>query len=230
MKNYKTILEQIKANRETIEAKTTEIENLTFIEIRRAEAANGNFETVKAYREEARKNEEKIATLCEEIEVLKIVNCILTENANHARTAEALPIIAEAFGKYNGKKYGEKTREKIRETLRAAGYMAYFEYGYKLNFEELVNGYTHCNSLIVYGNYKNPVITEENTINVDGFQEIRNPFTYNENPEQTAEAIKAKADEVRKIFEEAAKVAGEYNNMIVKGLRAAEAPKFTKIL
>lgn len=230
MKKYTAILEEIKKNRASIEAKTDEIMKLDSIEERRAAAEAGNFEEVHRLRDEAAKNAEKIGKLSDEIQHLEVLERILQNNANAARTAEALPIICGVWKKYNGKKYGPKTADKIREELHAAGYSAYFEHGYILNFEELdANGYTHCNRLSIYGLYCNKVITDENTIDAAGLDCLKSNYIYIENPEERAAAIIAKAAEVKKAYEAAAAIASEYNELIAGGIKSADYPKFNKI-
>lgn len=223
MKQYRQILEEIKKNRESIEAKTAEIMSLDFMDERQEAAGNHNFEAVKAYREKAKANNEKIIALSEEVARLEILNQVLQENAKHARTAEALPIIFEVYKKYDGKKAGEKTREKIREELNKAGYSAYIDNGHNVNFEELdENGFTHCNRLTIYGAYNNPIITDENKINVLGFTSVKNPFNYCENPAEAVEEIIKKGEDVKKAYEEANRIAAEYNEMIPRTMRKAE--------
>lgn len=230
MKKYTNILEEIKKNRASIEAKTAEIMNLDNIEERRATAAAGNFTETRRLRDEAAKNAEEIGKISDEIQRLEVLERILKNNANAARTAEALPIICEVWKKYNGKQYGPKTAEKIRAELKAAGYSAYIDYGYILDFEELdAAGYTHCNRLRICGNYTTKIITEENTINAAGLDCLKSNYIYIENPEERAAAIIEKAAEVKKAYEAAAAIASEYNELVTSGIKSAEYPKFDRI-
>ena len=228
MKSHIEILKEISANAESIKAKTAEIEKLSCIYERRTEANAGNYDKVKEYRETMKANTGKIEELKKEIETAEIVNRYLLENDRAARVAEVLPVLKEVFTKYNGKKYGPKTRDAIRAEFNARNYSAYPD-GINIAFEELVNGFTHCNSLKLYGLYTNPIITKENTINAAALDDMRNPHTYTENPAEAAAAILAKYEEVQKAFTEAKKAAEEYNELIISGLKAQEPPKVNTI-
>ena len=124
MKSYKSIIQEIKKNREAIEAKTAEIIKLDYKEEKKAainaENNGGIFNNAeyKALAEKARENAGEIAKLSNDIYVMEIKQRILQSNAKVALINEAIPVILAACEKYNNKPYGDKTREKIHQEVK----------------------------------------------------------------------------------------------------------------
>lgn len=109
MKNYGTIVDEIKRN---------------------AEIAKELDDFVKSAKWSER-NESKIVDAAKQAEYLKIKNQILHDNARRAYFENVLPIILKELYKYAGKSYGEKTKEKIRNAVKEkANCSFYIEHSY----------------------------------------------------------------------------------------------------
>ena len=208
MKQYKDILNQIKATRESIEAKTAEIMRLDYTEERRAAAQNGGYFNNKGYKEiheAAEANADAIRKLSDEIYTAEVMQRILYANARAALIAEALPVILKACEPYSGKPYGEKTKEKIREEVKKAGYGFYFD-GYKtsrINIYKLssdgyfTNRETGEGTAAAYDDAGHiaQFLTDDNKLNIANVVIKAYSDKYTEKPAQaarkTAKAIKA---------------------------------------
>lgn len=193
MKGLKQINNEIKKNAARIEELTNEVCTLSNRDEIRAEARANNYARAKELHEEADKNAEQVAKLCDEIYLLKIVGAILQENRRAAIVNEALPLIAKACEPYNGKAYGEKTREKIRDQVRAAGFTFCFDgIGSRdrlevaaLNANGCCYGSDYCT---IYTNYETPFVDSYNKLQFDA-STLRNRYKYAENPRKAAKEI-----------------------------------------
>ena len=218
MKNYKKILEEIKANKNTIEAQEAEIIVLTMEEEKTSAIKNGTMKEYKAIAEEAKKNAGKVSALCESIYRLKIINKILQSNAEAAFIAESIPVIKAAFKKYEGKKYGEKTRENIRQEAKNNG--VFFYIGGTTTSETLhlcdvtPEGYTGRMKIELYT--KVHFISPENRIQAEAAEVSER--AYIENPEERAEEI----IQAKRQLEEATKAAraaeSALNNLLPRSI------------
>lgn len=73
-----------------------------------------------------RRKDDEYAKNAEEIEMLYLVNRILSDNARQSAIATILPVFAELINKYAGKPYGAKTKEKIsKEMQERTGFRVY---------------------------------------------------------------------------------------------------------
>ena len=196
MKTIKAIEKEITKNNERQKAIENEIDTLSMIYERHAEADARNFEKVLELRDLAKANETKIFELSEELSDLKIALQVLRENRRAATVAEGLEALKNIIAKYDGKAYGEKTRDKIREEMRAKGFSFYFD-GYHLdksadylkinvfNTHFMSNDYTE-----IYTSSQNPFIDADNKIHVDAFEGAKTNVKYSENVSKRVKEIK----------------------------------------
>lgn len=170
-----------------------------------------------------------------EVELLRIENKILHDNARRALVAEVLPVILEELNKYSGKPYGEKTREKINNAVKARTGCAFYidtsSYGNNcLNIVPLdKNGYSgtgvfRYNDFEIYPAYENGErlrVLIDNKINVLPAEKlcISNCPEYVENVREHAEAIRNEYNAVKKARDEYAAKVAAFNNMIPSGLK-----------
>lgn len=170
MKGYRAIYEEMQRNTKFIEAAKADIDKLSLTEERAAvRFCKANMETLKALRAQADQNAGKIAELSDKIYFLQVVNLVLSDNLKAAIAAEALPIIREAFQKYNGKQYGPKTAAAIKEEIKNAGFFAHVSsdgsdlYINVVNPENMRNDYRFPD-VKLYTSYNNRILTPGNKI------------------------------------------------------------------
>ena len=171
---YKTsdqITAKMSRNRDRIKELEAKIDELSMIYERRQHAEAGEFDQVKALRDQVKANEDQIADASAKIEALQLENYILKDNLAHAIFAEAWPIIKQAFAPYEGKPYGEKTAQKVRDAVRDQGYGFYFETCTAIKLYKLGRNGFHVGSaddICIYSvNDSEPFITSENRVNME---------------------------------------------------------------
>lgn len=194
MKNYKTILQAIKDNADAITAKEGQIADLELRWEKQAARADGDMEKLKELATISRQHQDEVIAISEDVYRLKLENAVLRENAKASFAAYALPIIAEACSKYNGKQYGEKTQEKIRDEVRAHGIGFYFQ-GYisktTLNIYAPNNeGYWNgLDNLELHAmNYNKPFVTEDNKLDFD-IDNVNQRYKYTGSPATQVDKI-----------------------------------------
>lgn len=213
MKDYTTILKDIKKAGEAIEKMQEDVKKLDFTEERRQAAKNGGYFNNKGYKElydAAQANADAIHKLYKKIYNKEIERRILKANARAALLAEAMPVILKAFEKYDGKPYGEKTREKIRDEVKRSGYGFYItgydnckiviytltNEGYKSHADE-ATGAEHDEA----GHIQN-IITKDNKINIKNVI-IKSYDNYTDDTKKaatkTADAIRAYSEAVKNL-------------------------------
>lgn len=172
MKTYNQINNEFKKVSEAIQAADHEMDILLLADEKKQAVFKKDFNSLKAIKTEAEKNEAKIKELTETIYNLKIKQQILRQNKKAAVFNEGFPVLLKAFEKYEGKQYGTATKEKIYSEVRAAGYSFYFE-GYQKStslklYKLNQNGCHYSGSedevYISCVNYDIPFITSENKI------------------------------------------------------------------
>jgi len=221
MKGYRAIYEEMQRNTAAIEAAKTDIDKLSLKEERDAvKFCKANMETLKALRAQAEQNAGKIAELSEKIYFLQVVNLVLSDNLKAAIAAEALPIIREAFQKYNGKQYGPKTAAAIKEEVKKAGFFVYVSNGGRDLSINVVNQENMCNdfrfeTVRLYTSYEARILTPGNKISF-ATAEIESP-AYIEDYTGRAAAIIAAYNKYYEAREAATKARDELNNIMPAG-------------
>lgn len=221
MKNYRLIYEEMQRNTAAIEAANADIDKLSLKEERAAVKFNkANMETLKTLRAQAEQNAGKIAELSDKIYFLQVVNLVLSDNLKAAIVAEALPIIREAFQKYEGKQYGPKTAAAIKEEIKNAGFFAHISSDGRDLFINVVNPENMCNdyrfdTVKLYTSYENRILTAGNKINF-ATAEIESP-AYIEDYTGRAAAIIAAYNKYYEAREAATKARDELNNIMPAG-------------
>lgn len=221
MKSYREIHAQITSNAAAIAAASVEIDKLSFKEEREALVKdNGRMGAYRALKEKADQNAGKIAELSENIYLLKVENLVLTDNMKAAIFAEALPVIREAFQKYEGKPYGPKTREAIREKVMQSGFVFYIDGGSRqdtlvirvLNDKKCYD--YRFPEVTVFTDYDKPFLTG-NKINFAAANPT--PPAYIDDTKGRAAAIIAAYNSFREAREAAEKACKELNNIMPNG-------------
>lgn len=218
MKNYRLIYEEMQRNTAAIEAAKAEIDKLSLKEERAAiRASRENLEALKSLRAQADQNAGKIAELSENIYFLQVVNLVLSDNMQAAIAAEALPIIREAFKKYEGKQYGPKTAAAIKEEVKKAGFFFYVSSDGRDLHIDVVNPENMCTdyrfpTVKLYTSYEARILTPGNRITF-ATAEIEAPAFIENHAGRAAEIIAA----YKKFYEaaEAANKAREQLNNIM---------------
>jgi hypothetical protein len=221
MKGYRAIYEEMQRNTEFIEAAKADIDKLSLKEERAAVKFNkANMETLKALRATAEQNAGKIAELSDKIYFLQVVNLVLSDNLKAAIVAEALPVIREAFQKYEGKQYGPKTAAAIKEEIKNAGFFAHVSSDGSDLYINVVNPENMCNDyrfpdVKLYTSYNNRILTASNKISF-ATAEIVTP-AYIEDYTGRAAAIIAAYNKYYEAREAATKARDELNNIMPAG-------------
>lgn len=224
MKNYKTILQAIKANADAIAVKEGQIEDLELRFEKQAAHRAGDLEKVKELAAISRQHQDEVITISEDIYRLKLENAVLRENAKASFSWYALPIIADACSKYNGKQYGERTQEKIRDEVRAHGIGLYFQ-GYSskttLNIYALNNeGYHFGNELdleLYTMNYNEPFVTEDNKLNFQALN-VNMRYKYADNPTAQVNKIIKTYNAYKAAMEKAKGVESALNDILPENI------------
>lgn len=227
MKTSEQIRKEIEKTTKMIEALTNKVVDLDNIDARRAAAEAKDFETLKALRAEADSNQEAIKIISDEIYLLKIVRKILQENERAAFAEESIPIIKEIYKPFDGKKLGDKTREKIRESARAHEIGVYIDtHSYSVEssiikaYRLSKDGYSVYGSDIeLFTSYETPFLTKDNTIAIEN-QDIKNPYTYIENPKKHAKAIIKAYEAHKKATEKALQTQSALNALLPRGINS----------
>ena len=211
MKNYREIVNEIKATTDEIKTLENEIEKRI--------TKNGTDEIEK--------------TKADRAYDLHILRTILYDNMRRAYATEKLPILIDILKKYDGKKYGEKTKDKInaemKEKAGCAVYMAQKYTKTDVTLIPLKNGYTDY-SIYNYNDYQfiAEILTSENKITVPS---TIDDFTiicckpYDADPEGTVEQIKKLFAEAEQLRAAAEKKAREYNSLINNRLNRFDISK-----
>lgn len=221
MKGYRAIYEEMQRNTAFIEEAKADIDKLSLKEERAAvRFCKANMETLKALRAQAEQNAGKIAELSDKIYFLQVVNLVLSNNLKAAIAAEALPIIREAFRKYEGKQYGPKTAAAIKEEIKKAGFFVYVSNDGSDLYINVVNPENMCNDyrfpdVKLYTSYNNRILTASNKITFTT-AEIETP-TYIEDYTGRAAAIIAAYNKYYAAREAADKARNELNNIMPDG-------------
>lgn len=221
MKGYRAIYEEMQRNTAAIEAAKADIDKLSLKEERAAvRFCKANMETLKALRAQAEQNAGEIAELSDKIYFLQVVNLVLSDNLKAAIAAEALPIIREAFQKYNGKQYGPKTAAAIKEEVKKAGFFVYVSNDGRNLSINVVNQENMCNdyrfeTVMLYTSYEARILTPDNKISI-ATAEIETP-AYIENYTGRAAAIIAAYNKFYEATEAANKARDELNNIMPAG-------------
>ena len=127
MKDYKSILAEIKANTDEAARLDAEADALYKKQEIQTAAARHEYHAIKELRNSITEQDEQTAAeLYTRAAELRSINKIFAENARASFAEYSKPIISGIMQKYNGKQYGEKTREKIRNEAHAAGIGFYF--------------------------------------------------------------------------------------------------------
>lgn len=109
MKNFGTIIDEIKANKKIIADLDEFVKSAKWSE----------------------RNEKRIVDAAEQAILLRVKNAILYDNARQAYYSDVLPVVLEELYKYAGKGFGEKTQEKTRNAVKArANCSFYIEHSY----------------------------------------------------------------------------------------------------
>ena len=221
MKNYRSIYEEIEANKEAIAAAAATIDKLSYKE-ERAELVkkDGRMGDYKALKAKADQNAGKIAELSESIYLLKVENLILSDNMKAAITAEALPAILAAGKKYEGKKHGPKTADAIREEVKKAGFFVYISSDGMTAHVSVVNPENMCSDyrfpdIKIHTRYNAPFVTKENKINFTA-AETETP-AYIEDTKSRAAAVIAAYNKYYAAREAADKARDELNSIMPDG-------------
>lgn len=221
MKGYRAIYEEMQRNTAFIEEAKADIDKLSLKEERAAvRFCKANMETLKALRAQADQNAGKIAELSDKIYFLQVVNLVLSDNLKAAIVAEALPIIREAFQKYEGKQYGPKTAAAIKEEIKNAGFFAHVSSDGSDLYINVVNHENMCNDyrfpdVKLYTSYNNRILTANNKISF-ATAEIVTP-AYIEDYTGRAAAIIAAYNKYYEAREAATKARDELNNIMPAG-------------
>lgn len=224
MKNYKTILQAIKNNADAITAKEGQIADLELRFEKQAARHAGDTGKLRELVQASKAHEAEVIAISEDIYRLKLENAVLRENAKASFSWYALPIIADACSKYNGKQYGEKTQEKIRDEVRAHGIGFYFQ-GYSskttLNIYALDdNGYHFGNSLdleLYTMNYNEPFVTEDNKLNFQALN-VNMRYRYADKPEAHVNKIIRTYKAYQAAMEKAKGVESALNDILPESL------------
>lgn len=224
MKNYKTIMQAIKDNADAITCKEGQIEELELRFEKQAAHRAGDLEKVKELAAISRQHQDEVIAISEDIYRLKLENAVLRENAKASFAAYALPIIADACSKYNGKQYGEKTQEKIRDEVRAHGIGFYFQ-GYinktTLNIYALNDeGYHFGNELdleLYAVNYNEPFVTKDNKLNFQATN-VNMRYKYTDKPATQVNKILKTYQAYKAAMEKASKAEKALNDILPETL------------
>ena len=223
MKKYREILAEIEATTAAIEAAENEVVNLVCKEEKAEAIRESDMLKYKQLVEISKRNQEKSREKCNSIYMMKIENRIRTDNMKAAIFAEVLPIIREAFQKYEGKSYGEKTRAKIAEAVNKAGFSFPVE-GYSTKDTLVVRvlndkGYYDYRmpEVRIHVSYKTPIIDAENKIHFAS-AEINSTPRYVEDVTGRAAEIAAAYKAYKEATEAASKAESALNAMLPDGM------------
>lgn len=223
MKKYREILAEIEATTAAIEAAENEVVNLVCKEEKAEAIRKSDMLKYKQLVEISKRNQEKSREKCNSIYMMKIENRIRTDNMKAAIVAEVLPIIREAFQKYEGKSYGEKTRAKIAEAVKNAGFSFHVE-GYNTKDTLVVRvlndkGYYDYRmpDVRIHVSYKTPIIDAENKIHFAS-AEINSTPRYVEDVTGRAAEIAAAYKAYKEATEAASKAESALNAMLPDGM------------
>lgn len=227
MKKYMSILEEISNNHQKIKELEAEADKL----LKKAEAAAADSITEKIAIHKSVSEEAEAAANNNymEIEKLKSINGILSENVKASFAAEVTPIIKEIMQKYAGKQYGPKTKEKIREEAKKHNIMFYFDgYSdlYKINvFCLSPEGYKAYNMPEVVINatdaagHTTAFITESNKIQDVNNIVFSNHYTYTENPGEKRAELEAAYNEFKNLIEQAKAAESKLNALLPDNIK-----------
>ena len=129
MKTYKQILNQIKKNRDAIKAAEERIVSLTYDNEKTEAIIAQDVLRYKKAVAAAAVNEGEALVLSQKIQVFKLENKILIDNARAALFEEYLPIVADILKKYEGKPAGDRTRDKIKVEAINKGFCLFMSLG-----------------------------------------------------------------------------------------------------
>jgi len=223
MKNYKEILAEIEATTAAIEAAENEVVNLVCKEEKAEAIRENNILQYKKLVEISKRNQEQSREKCNSIYMMKIENRIRTDNMKAAIVAEVLPVIREAFKKYEGKPYGEKTRAKISEAVNKSGFSFYLD-GYSTKDTLVVRvlndkGYYDYRmpEVRIHASYTTPIVDAENKIRFASAEITSNP-RYVEDVTGRAAEIVAAYKAYKEATEAASKAESALNAMLPDGM------------
>lgn len=216
MKKFNQVRKENEKLYDKIKATEAKIEELQLMDERRAAAANKDYtkheELIKAFKE----NETRIKELCDGLYIDKVTRAYLKDNEKVALYNDCKEAIKEVLTKYDGKPYGEKTKEKIREELKAKTgcyiWIAAREINITYHGENPNGYYIKLCEVRATTNYNNPVITEENKINVAALENIHIYEKYTENPKKAARDLIKKHNKLYEEIKRVESLINDYNH------------------
>lgn len=222
MKKYTEIIKEIAANNDKIKELEARADKL--LKTAERAAANSISEKIAIGKSVTPEEDAAAVEAYAEIENLKAINTILSENARASFTAYVEPIIRNIMQPYTGKQYGEKTREKIRAAAKENNIAFYFDgYGesYRVNVYCLSNeGYKAYNmpeitiNAVDAAGHTTAFITESNKIADFNNITFSSHYKYTENPGNKKAELEAAYNEFKKLVEAAAAAESKLNAML----------------
>lgn len=217
MKTPEQVRKEQDKNRAKIAELEKELDTITHGEEIKSAIQTHNMERYKELNAIKEQNKERIGAICNEIYLLKVVSCVLSDNYRASVVNKALPIIRDACSQFEGKPYGEKTKQKIRDAVRAQGYTFFFD-GYltrdrlalaRIDERGCVNG---VDFIDIYAKHDTPFVDKENKLHFPA--ELKNPVTYSDNPRKKAKEIIKAFELFKKQAEQAEKAQNALNLLL----------------